>query len=413
MDKLLNRRVDRENAQSMVEFALVLPLLLLLMFGVIELGRMLVIYSSVGTASREAARYASAAGQSPNGVPYYADCAGIQNAAQRMGILVGIQASDIQITYDEGPNPTPGVNPVQIGVCPPGSTPISLGDRVVVQVSALYEPIVPLAPIPAFTISSDTARTIIKDVAIIGTPQPGQPTNAPNHTLTAIASQTQQAILQATQTAIAQLTGAPLTQTALAPTITTTPTETGTLTPTATFTQGPSPTATFTPTGTLPPTITPTPTNTPTPTPIPCLIDTVGYTRDGVKIIWTVINNGGASYTFQTLNIPWIQNLIALNSVQFGNPAGALNTLWSGSDTSNNGGSSFGPDGHPTAEEFWTTGWVLPNPAPAEHTFHAGSTKEIVMVWSGNIAPITGLTTAIFVNNDTNDDCPLTVRFTQ
>ena len=80
---ILNDSKDKEGAQGMVEFALILPLLLLVVFGVIEMGRLLVIYSSVGTASREAARYASAAGEPSPGLPYYADCAGIRAAAQR------------------------------------------------------------------------------------------------------------------------------------------------------------------------------------------------------------------------------------------------------------------------------------------------------------------------------------------
>jgi Flp pilus assembly protein TadG len=46
----------------MVEFALVLPLLLVVMFGLIEVGRLLFIYSVVFTSTREAARYGSASG---------------------------------------------------------------------------------------------------------------------------------------------------------------------------------------------------------------------------------------------------------------------------------------------------------------------------------------------------------------
>jgi len=70
------RRPDR--GQGLVEFALVLPLLLLLLVGVVELGRMLVIYSSVNAASREAARYGAAAGVGPNGVEYYLDETGMR-----------------------------------------------------------------------------------------------------------------------------------------------------------------------------------------------------------------------------------------------------------------------------------------------------------------------------------------------
>ena len=103
-----------ERAQGLVEFALVLPILLLIMFGIIEVGRLLVIYSSVGTASREGARYASAVGDSGDGDPYFMDCDGIKGAAKRMGILVGMQDSDIIITYDEGPVADPSLDPVSI-----------------------------------------------------------------------------------------------------------------------------------------------------------------------------------------------------------------------------------------------------------------------------------------------------------
>ena len=158
----------RADAQGMVEFALILPLLLLVVFGIIELGRLLVVYSSVGTASREAARYASASGDSASSVPYYMDCAGIRAAAHRMGILVGMQDSDILISYDEGQNPDPSLDPVVISAtCPPASeNDVQLGDRVVVDVSANYRPLLPLVDLPPFVISSRTARTIVKDVYI-------------------------------------------------------------------------------------------------------------------------------------------------------------------------------------------------------------------------------------------------------
>ena len=53
----------KNTAQAMVEFAIVLPLLLLLLYGLLEAGRLLFMYSTVVTASRQAARYGSAIGQ--------------------------------------------------------------------------------------------------------------------------------------------------------------------------------------------------------------------------------------------------------------------------------------------------------------------------------------------------------------
>ena len=61
-EKLSVYEKPQESAQGMVEFALVLPMLILVLFGIIEVGRLLFIYNAVATSSREAARYGSAAG---------------------------------------------------------------------------------------------------------------------------------------------------------------------------------------------------------------------------------------------------------------------------------------------------------------------------------------------------------------
>lgn len=155
----------KENAQGMVEFALIIPVLLVLVFGVMELGRLFFIYAATMTASREAARYGSAVGGASSGVPRYLDCSGMRNAAGTLGSIAGIQESDITITYDDG-------DPTHIlGSCPVGgvgSTWEGLGTRVNVTVSTDYKPIVPLVPLKPFKITSQTARTIIKDV-VIGT----------------------------------------------------------------------------------------------------------------------------------------------------------------------------------------------------------------------------------------------------
>jgi hypothetical protein len=159
MDTKLFRK---EKAQGMVEFALVLPMLLLVMFAVIEFGRLLFIWSAVFTASREAARYGAAAGSPGNYDPYYRDCAGMAAAARRISNLAGL--STITISYDHGVG-----NP--IGSCPSNIPDvISLGDRVQVSVSTTYQPILPLVRIPPIPISSNASRTILKDISISGTP---------------------------------------------------------------------------------------------------------------------------------------------------------------------------------------------------------------------------------------------------
>ena len=95
MRKYLSEQ-KKENAQGLVEFALILPILLLVVVGVLEMGRLLFVYSSVTSASREGARYGSAVGQ-VNGVPRYQDCGGIRSAALKAGAFANMQADDIAI----------------------------------------------------------------------------------------------------------------------------------------------------------------------------------------------------------------------------------------------------------------------------------------------------------------------------
>jgi hypothetical protein len=152
---------NKSRGQTLVEFALILPVLLLTMYGVMEFGRLLFIYVTTASATREAARYAAAVGISDNGVPFYNDCTGIRAAAQRVGILAGIRDADISIQYDKGPGTTPYSNS-----CPaPGAGP-ELGDRIVVIVTGHFNPIVPMVPIPIRDIHSETARTIIRNVRV-------------------------------------------------------------------------------------------------------------------------------------------------------------------------------------------------------------------------------------------------------
>ena len=119
----------KTKAQAMVEFALALPVLLLVVYGLIEAGRLLFIYASVVTAARQAVRYGSATGINDSGMLYYKDCSGIAAAANRVAFIAPF--SDIAITYDDGPE-APGDS----GSCPADVPNLANGDRVKVRVSA-------------------------------------------------------------------------------------------------------------------------------------------------------------------------------------------------------------------------------------------------------------------------------------
>ena len=77
----------KTRAQAMVEFMLALPLLLVLIYGTIEVARLIFILSSVSNASRQAARYGSATGQIDN-VAYYQNCDGIREVGDLVGVLL-------------------------------------------------------------------------------------------------------------------------------------------------------------------------------------------------------------------------------------------------------------------------------------------------------------------------------------
>ena len=97
---------NKSAAQAMAEFALVLPILLLVVYGLLEVGRLLFIWASVNTASRQAVRYGSAIGlvdtnnDSTIDTPHYLDCNGILAAANNVAFIT--RFTNVNISYDHG-----------------------------------------------------------------------------------------------------------------------------------------------------------------------------------------------------------------------------------------------------------------------------------------------------------------------
>jgi hypothetical protein len=156
-----------QKGQGMVEFALVTPLLLLLMLGIFEFGRLIFVYSAVSSASREAARYGASVGNVGATTPNYFDCTNIRERAGRLGSIAGIGAGNVMIEYDEGP----GTN--VIGTCESPPSSVSLGDRIVVSVDITFQTVVPFLGLPPIPINSTTARSIAANVPL------GVSSNAP------------------------------------------------------------------------------------------------------------------------------------------------------------------------------------------------------------------------------------------
>jgi len=156
----MKRPSKHQQAQAMVEFALVLPILLLLIVGIIEVGRAIFIYSSVVNASREAARYGSAYGRNDAGYPRYQDCQGIKNAAKKVAFMSQIEDDDVTIDFDR----YDGADFVVFDQCEgalDGTIHLHTSDRITVTVTGTYEPMTPLIPLDAREITVTTSRTII------------------------------------------------------------------------------------------------------------------------------------------------------------------------------------------------------------------------------------------------------------
>ncbi len=148
----------REKAQGMVEFALTLPLMLVLVLGIMEAGRLMFAISTIYTGARNAARYGSAAGGIDGTGNYYQDCAGIEAAGHQIADLSTLENVTVTPSYilNDG---------TLINTCPPPQD-LGLGDRIVVTVSGQYHPLVPLINFSLPSITSISRRTIIKNVQV-------------------------------------------------------------------------------------------------------------------------------------------------------------------------------------------------------------------------------------------------------
>jgi len=127
------RRIQKASkGQSLVEFAMVLPLLVILIFGIIDFGMGLRSYISLTNATREGARFA-AVGNVAGAYPV--DCDGATNTTVIGRVCVAIDGldltalDDVSVTYPDGQAP---------------------GNSVVVAAQYTYTFITPLGDIVSF-----------------------------------------------------------------------------------------------------------------------------------------------------------------------------------------------------------------------------------------------------------------------
>jgi TadE-like protein len=130
---IMHRRAatkDKPKAQGLVEFALILPILLLVLFGIIDFGWMVFNFSQIYNGVREGARFGSVPGFDPS--PQYVNCFAIADRIRAQAGFAGLRtlsSGDIKIYYDDGRPAGSGVDPAipaswtdqVVGVCNPST----------------------------------------------------------------------------------------------------------------------------------------------------------------------------------------------------------------------------------------------------------------------------------------------------
>lgn len=127
-------RLRSERASALVEFTLVLPFLLLLVFGTVEIGRGFRTYLALNNAAREGARWLAA---------YPTDAAGAR-------AIAAAEAGRVGACPDQPATITPVKNPYQAG------------DNVTVEVVCTYNLLFGAVPgVPALTMRAQATMRVL------------------------------------------------------------------------------------------------------------------------------------------------------------------------------------------------------------------------------------------------------------
>jgi len=163
------QRRSGERAQGLVEFALVLPVFLLILFGIFDAGRLIVTYNALANSARAGARVAIV-NQSPAGTTTCdttSPTAWPQGCAIASGTGAAVDAADVAITYRD---------PFDAAACDPDPSDgitLKIGCVAVVEVSGHFDALTPiigqiLGPIDL----SSTTKIPIERVCANPTPAP-------------------------------------------------------------------------------------------------------------------------------------------------------------------------------------------------------------------------------------------------
>jgi hypothetical protein len=165
----------KNRGQGLVEFALVLPILLMMIFGIIDFGRVLTTYAMASNSLRDALRLAEIIGYQDVGQdPVYIQCDRMWETIKRTFFL-GLTDADIQINYLDNDDADPLDGVAIVASCTPGGPnpdPNALrnGDMLHISFNTSIRPLTPLLGrfVPAVTMTFSGQRTIVKNIEMSG-----------------------------------------------------------------------------------------------------------------------------------------------------------------------------------------------------------------------------------------------------
>lgn len=146
---------DSQRGASLVEFAILAPLLLILLFGIVEMSRAMFAYTTVWSAAREGARFATTVD-----ADNYVNCNAIATAALSRAVSTNATAANVQVVYKDAGGTT--IADCQGGVAPTASNVISGTSVEVSMVNVTFDSVVPLLEIflDGLNLESTQSRTI-------------------------------------------------------------------------------------------------------------------------------------------------------------------------------------------------------------------------------------------------------------
>ncbi|MBE3145465.1 MAG: hypothetical protein IMZ61_16310, partial [Planctomycetes bacterium] len=118
----------------------------------------------------EAARYGAGIGSLDSVTILYNDCAGIRDAAKRIGRFAGVTDAGIHISHDTGP----GTAKSPYCALPKTVDTVTFvkGDRIYIIIDLSYSTMVRLIPIPPLTLKTENAHTILMGAEVIAVNAP-------------------------------------------------------------------------------------------------------------------------------------------------------------------------------------------------------------------------------------------------